>query len=133
MSTAPHTHTDVDVLLTACDQHDAEAVLDALNASFEATSEAPPAGAPSTPPPPLPEDRHTVWSLCVNTRVHHEGGGSFPLHDAVTADLSGGPYYVRGVREALKDAFLVEEQGHVSGDEEVELRLRLTAPGRTRA
>jgi hypothetical protein len=133
MSTAPHTHTDVDVLLTARDQRDAEAVLHALNASFEATPEAPPSAAAGAAPPPAPQGRPTVWSLCVNTRVHHEGGGAFPLHDAVTADLSGGPYYVRGVREALKDAFLVEEESHVSGDEEVELRLRLTAPDRTRA
>lgn len=127
MSTAPHTHTYVDVLLSACDQHDAEAVFDALNASFEATPEFRPAGGP-TAPPPAPQDRPTVWSLCVNTRIHHEGGGSYPLHGAVTADLSGGPYYVRGVREALKGAFRVEEEGHVSGDEEVELRLRLTEP-----
>jgi hypothetical protein len=133
MSTAPHTHTDVDVLLTACDQHDAEAVLDALNASFEATPESRAAGTSAAAPAPIPAGRPTVWSLCVNTRVHHEGGGSFPLHDAVTADLSGGPYYVRGVREVLKGAFRVEEQGHVSGDEEVELRLRLTMPDRTTA
>lgn len=137
MSTEPHTHAHVDVLLTAHDRHDAQAVLDALGAAFEAVSRPRPAGGPAPTTPgragePLAgeQDRPVVWSLCIDTEVHLEGGAAYALHGSVSADLSGGPYYVRGVREVLKEAFRVEERGQVSGDEEVELRLRLTAADR---
>jgi hypothetical protein len=126
-----HSHTDVDVLLTARDRQDAEAVFDELSNAFDATSAPRPAGEPA--PEADPSGHPVVWSLCVNTRTHHDAHGTAPLHGPVTADLSGGPHYVRDVYRALSDAFTVEEQGHVSGDQEVELRLRLMPSDRTTA
>ncbi|MBI0380164.1 hypothetical protein JBE27_28810 [Streptomyces albiflaviniger] len=47
----------------------------------------------------------------------------------VTADLQGGPLQVRQMADVLARAFEVREQGAVAGDQERELRLRLSNTG----
>jgi hypothetical protein len=132
VTTAPHTHTHVDVLLTACDQQDAEAVFDALRTLFDATSTPRPAASPAPGGPAQATSGHPiVWSLCVNTRKHGEAPGPVELKGPVTADLSGGPHYVHDVAEALAGAFEVEKQGSVSGDQEVDVRLLVKPRART--
>jgi hypothetical protein len=44
----------------------------------------------------------------------------------VTADLSGDPHHVREVEHALSASFRVQERSSVSGDQELDVRLRLT-------
>lgn len=41
------------------------------------------------------------------------------------AEVQGEPQAVSRLREALEETFTVEELGHVSGDQEIELELRL--------
>jgi hypothetical protein len=124
MST-PHSHTHVDVLLSACDRKDADAVFGTLENVFPDTA----AGrAPSTArtPDAALYGHPTVWSLDVDAATHGAGPGPVPLGSPVTADLSGDPHHVREVEHALSASFRVQERSSVSGDQELDVRLRLT-------
>ncbi|MEU6994144.1 hypothetical protein ABZ953_26260 [Streptomyces sp. NPDC046465] len=50
------------------------------------------------------------------------------LAGSVTADLQGGPVAVTRLRRALESAFVVSPVGTTSGDQEVQVQLRLTGP-----
>lgn len=126
MST-PHPHTHVDVLLSADDRKDADAVFDTLGHVFPDTATGRNGPTPVRAPQNAASGHPTVWSLDVDARTHGEGAGPVPLRSAVTADLSGDPHHVREVEHALADSFGVEERSSVSGDQELEVRLRLTA------
>ena len=124
MST-PHPHTHVDVLLSAGDRKDADAVFGALERVFPETTagHGPKVRTPDASGSPHP----TVWALDVDARTHGAGAGPVPLRAPVTADLSGDPHHVQEVEHALADSFGVEERSSVSGDQELEVRLRLTS------
>ncbi|MDX3071636.1 hypothetical protein ACIP98_06475 [Streptomyces sp. NPDC088354] len=113
----------VDVMLTDCAKQDAGAVLGALEAAFPTR----PGESLTEALEPRPGAKHpTVWSASVDTRSHGHELGPVHLDGTLTADLSGGPRHVREVKKVLGDCFELEEQGSVSGDQEVELRVRLT-------
>ncbi|MDX6329496.1 MAG: hypothetical protein QOI83_1879 [Streptomycetaceae bacterium] len=124
--TTQHVHTHVDVLLTTSARQDVDAVYDALATAFPATAGREPAqdssatagGAPGHP---------KVWAIDVDamTRAAAESRPS-PLAGAVSVGISGCPVFVHQVRDVLEDVFEAEELGHVSGDQEEEVRLRLT-------
>jgi hypothetical protein len=118
-----HTNSHVDVLLTGCEQQDAGAVLGALEAAFPTR----PGESFTEAVEPRPGSSHpTVWAASVDTRSHGHELGPVHLDGELFADLSGGPRHVREVKKVLGDSFRLEERGSVSGDQEVELRLRLT-------
>ncbi len=112
---------DVTVLLTDCAPRDAQIVFDTLNAHFAAEPEP---GHPGRTP--LLENP-TVWSATYD--AHDRGGAArpAPLSGSVTADISGCPHPVRQLTKVLVDSFAVRDEGHVSGDQEVEVCLRLTS------
>lgn len=122
--TAPHPSTRVDVLLTDCDQQDANSVFHALEAVFP---EAEPVGPRTVGPATRVAGIPTVWAMTVDPHVHRPGAGPAALHGPVSADVSGCPHEVHEVQDALAEAFAVESRGAVSGDQELEVRLRLTA------
>ncbi|MFJ4846805.1 MULTISPECIES: hypothetical protein [unclassified Streptomyces] len=118
-----HHASQVDVLLTDCAKQDAGAVLGALEAAFPTR----PGESLTEAVEPRPGAKHpTVWAASVDTRSHGHELGPVHLDGPLTADLSGGPRHVREVKKVLGDCFELEEQGSVSGDQEVELRVRLT-------
>ncbi|WP_369229847.1 hypothetical protein AB5J56_03375 [Streptomyces sp. R21] len=57
--------------------------------------------------------------------VEHTGTPSAHLSAPVTIDVQGSPHAVRHLREALGECFTVHELGADSGDQEVEVQLRL--------
>ncbi|KNE78943.1 MULTISPECIES: hypothetical protein [Streptomyces] len=112
--------THVSVQLTDCARDDAQAVFAALGRAFPLVVEPAGHGAGAT------DGRPTVWSTTVDVARsggHVDGG---PLTGAVIADLSGGYQAVGKVREALEECFHAEDKGSASGDQEMEIRLRIT-------
>ncbi|MQY14569.1 hypothetical protein SRB5_47370 [Streptomyces sp. RB5] len=110
----------VTVGLSACSAQDAAAVLEALGDTFETNwrrGEPPPEAAPGHP---------QVWVATVDTA--HPAGAAHPpaLGASVTADLQGGYLAVDRVRDALADTYTVREEGTAAGDQEKDVRLRLT-------
>ncbi|MFE2430338.1 hypothetical protein ACFXJ5_26765 [Streptomyces sp. NPDC059373] len=127
MST-PHPHTHVDVLLSAQDRKDADAVFGALERVFpETKADHGPTEAARTPAAASGSAHPTVWALDVDAQTHGSGAGPVGLRAPVTADLSGDPHHVHEVETALAQSFGVDERSSVSGDQELEVRLRLTA------
>lgn len=122
--TAPHPSTRVDVLLTGCDEQDAETVFHALEAVYP---QAEPTGPIVAGPSSRTGSRPTVWAMSLDPHTHHPGAGPASLRGAVSADVFGCPHEVREVEHALAESFAVESRGAVSGDQELEVRLRLTA------
>ncbi|QMU77145.1 hypothetical protein GXW83_16945 [Streptacidiphilus sp. PB12-B1b] len=118
--TAHDPSTRVDVLLTGCDEEDADTVFHALETAF-------PQAEPVPGPSAQGAGRPTVWSMSLDPRTHRTGAHPESLHGPVSADLFGSPHEVHEVHAALTDAFAVEDRGAVSGDQEIEVRLRLTA------
>jgi hypothetical protein len=128
MMSTPHAHTHVDVLLSACDREDADAVFGTLESAFPETAAG--HGPSSVRTPDATASGHpTVWSLDVDASAHGAGTSQGPvaLGSPVTADLSGDPHHVREVEHALAESFRVQERGRVSGDQELDVRLRLSA------
>jgi hypothetical protein len=125
--TTQHIHTHVDVFLTAPAQQDVDAVYDVLATAFPATAGRPPEQQPSAPAGSAP-GHPTVCAIDVDalTRAAAELRPA-PLTDAVTVGISGGPVFVHEVKDVLEEVFDAEELGSVSGDQETEVRLRLTA------
>ncbi|NJQ00332.1 hypothetical protein [Streptomyces zingiberis] len=116
--------THVSVQLTDCAQEDAEAVFAVLGRAFPLAEEV------SGHAPGAEDGRPTVWSATVDVEgsgdTATEGG---PLTGAVIADVSGGYAAVGTVRTALEAPFAVEDKGSSSGDQEMEVRLRITPRG----
>ncbi|MEY9964051.1 coenzyme F420-reducing hydrogenase gamma subunit [Streptacidiphilus sp. MAP12-16] len=121
--TSTHPSSHVDVLLTGCDAQDADAVFHALEAVFPHVE---PTARMSAGPSSGRSSHPTVWSMSVDMHTHHTGAGPAALSGAVDAGVSGCPHDVHEVQDALAEAFAVESRGAVSGDQELEVRLRLT-------
>ncbi|MEH6379489.1 hypothetical protein V7793_34895 [Streptomyces sp. KLMMK] len=124
MTDARESADHVSVHLTDCGHQDAGAVFGVLEAVFPEAG--PPRGETG---PGTPGAGPMIWCMSVDTRtrtgadaVQAEGTA---LSGAVTADLFGAADPVRQVKEELERAFAVEHRGHVSGEHEMELRLRL--------
>jgi hypothetical protein len=123
MTTQQHP-AHVSVLLTDCAQQDADTVFQALRTAFPARVD-PGAGAHRQRPPEMANPM--VWSETYDVRTRAGAPGPAALREAVTADLFGADRPVRQIEEALARSFLVEEEGHVvPGDQEVQVRLRLS-------
>ncbi|MTE22200.1 hypothetical protein F0L17_24490 [Streptomyces sp. TRM43335] len=65
------------------------------------------------------------WMGTVDVRTHGEVEEAPELSEAVEADLSGSPDAVRQVQDALAGLYDVTAEPRISGDQEVEVRLRL--------
>ncbi|CAM5244287.1 hypothetical protein GCM10010329_43950 [Streptomyces spiroverticillatus] len=111
----------VQVVLSDCTSDDAGTVLSALGSAFAS-------GRSSDTPGGGPDAGSDTWTESFVAASDASGSLSGTgLKGAVTAELQGTPVAVDRLRKALTSAFTVEEQGSASGDQEVELQLRLTA------
>ncbi len=112
---------EVMVVLTGCAPQDADRVFEALGAVFPACShsEHPAAEAAA-------QEHPVVWTNCFDVRTRGEAPHRAAIEGPVKAALLGGVRAVQDIREALGQAFTVAEEGKVAGDQEVEVRLRLT-------
>ncbi|WFB11156.1 hypothetical protein LRS74_32050 [Streptomyces sp. LX-29] len=123
---APDTEDGVSVHLTDCGHEDAGAVFGALEAAFPEG-----AGPPRSElrPGAAGVEHPMVWCMTIDlsTRGAPLRAIPVPLAGPVTADLFGAADLVRRVKKQLAAVFEVEERGHVSGEHEMELRLRLTS------
>lgn len=108
------------------DREDAYRVFDALKAVFPASDDS--AGGKASEAPPDPAHGHMVWSMVVDTTDRGSAGSQPPLSKPVSVDLYGTDPPVHRVCEALKTSFGIEDELHVSGDQEMEVRLRLGPP-----
>lgn len=111
----------VQVALGECSPADADTVFDVLRTHFASDRG-------SDAPRQTGEECPAVWTG--EFRAAHSPG-SVPgvlLAGSVTADLQGGPVAVARLRRTLESAFVVSTVGSVSGDQEVEVQLRLTGP-----
>lgn len=116
---------EVTVVLTGCAPQDADAVFGALGTAFPASSRsAQRTGRTARGGHPV------VWTDCIDVRTRGAAVPQVALSGPVRAALLGGTRAVEEIRGALARAFGVEEQGRVAGDQEVEIRLRLTAAAR---
>ncbi|GGO87634.1 hypothetical protein [Wenjunlia tyrosinilytica] len=111
----------VDVHLSGCSPQDAQTVFGALETAFPTAHAAVHGQAGGA------TRRQTVWIEDVEVRVPAENAGPVALSGTVTADLFGCDRPVRMVRDALVSSFAVEDLGLVSGDGEVEARMRLAS------
>ncbi|MCX5205289.1 hypothetical protein OG897_28005 [Streptomyces sp. NBC_00237] len=118
-SPAPSSPDLVQVVLSDCAADDATAVLGALGSGF-----AP--GRPSDSPGRSPDTGSDTWTESFAAAEPPASLSGTELKGGVTAELQGAPVAVGRVREALASAFAVEERGSASGDQEVDLQLRLT-------
>ncbi|MFG2196538.1 hypothetical protein [Streptomyces sp. NPDC048639] len=123
MTTLQHS-AHVSVHLTDCSPQDADSVFGVLLSAFPAAVDQE-TGAHCAQHPRL--DNPMVWIRTFDVRT---SGAADPeaLAGPVTADLFGGDRPVRQIEEALARSFLTEEEGHVvPGDQEVQVRLRLSS------
>ncbi|NBE53992.1 hypothetical protein [Streptomyces boluensis] len=118
----------VTVTLSDCRADDAHAVVDLLTGLFpyEETGGAHP--VPGADPPHSP----TVWAatLDVSTSPNEPPRTApleAPLEAPVEVTLQGAPHDVVAVHAALAEAFTLDDEGMVSGDQEQEVQLRLTS------
>ncbi|MEE1931511.1 hypothetical protein V1J52_25665 [Streptomyces sp. TRM 70351] len=122
---APDDEFCVSVQLTGCDRETAGVVFRSLEDAF-------PGGTGDTgfdgPAADAGTQRHTVWTLTVDTRSAgtRPARAAAPLAEPVDAGLYGGAAPVRKVRDTLTAAFQAEDHGTVPGEHELETRLRLT-------
>ncbi|GAA3487238.1 hypothetical protein [Streptomyces cremeus] len=110
----------VQVVLSDCAADDAKAVLSALGSAFSS-------GRPSDTSGGSPDSGSDTWT---ESFVAADAPGSLSgteLKGGVTAELQGAPVAVDRLRKALASAFAVEERGSASGDQEIEVQLRLSA------
>lgn len=119
----------VQVVLSACSADDAESVLGVLRRYFSADAGGAGASAGGARAGhghagDVPA-RPTVWTATFDTSRVPEGVSGAALGGAVTADVQGGPVAVARLRDVLHRTFEVEDAGAASGDQEVDLQLRL--------
>ncbi|MGP3983055.1 hypothetical protein [Streptomyces sp. KR80] len=123
MTTLQHS-AHVSVHLTDCAARDADAVFGVLRAAFPADINAETREHRQRPPEVA---NPMVWIETYDVRTPGETREPTVLEGAVTADLFGCHRPVRQIEEALARSFRVEEEGHVvPGDQEVQVRLRLS-------
>ncbi len=116
---APH----VQVVLSDCSATDAGHLFTELCRHFDSDR-----GADDTPPHDTEGSRPTMWTGTFDTSAPAgapDAPRTPPLSGSVKAEVQGEPQAVSRLREALAETFAVEEVGHVSGDQEVELELCL--------
>ncbi|MFJ3925287.1 hypothetical protein [Streptomyces sp. NPDC090022] len=120
--TAVESADQVSVHLSDCTREAATAVFGVLEAAFPDPEAVTPGG------PVTLADTATVWSMAVDVKDRTARGAAAAgaLGAPATADLYGAADPVRRVREVLATAFDVEDRGTVSGEHELEARLRLT-------
>ncbi|GAA0589416.1 hypothetical protein [Streptomyces crystallinus] len=112
----------VQVVLSACSAADAETVLAALCRYFSVDAGDEGTGhGPASPDPARP----TVWTARFDTSRVPEEVSRSALGDTVTVDAQGGPVAVARLRDVLHRTFEVEDAGTASGDQEVDLQMRL--------
>lgn len=126
MTTLQHA-AHVSVHLTDCSPQDADSVFDVLRSAFPAAVD-PETGAHCEQPPGM--DNPMIWIRTYDSRTPSTAPAvPVPLGGAVTADLFGCHRTVRQLEEALSRSFRTEEEGHiVPGDQEVQVRLRVSSP-----
>jgi hypothetical protein len=116
---APH----VQVVLSDCSATDAGHLFTELCRHFDSDR-----GADDVPPHDTEGSRPTMWTGTFDTSAP-AGTPDAPhaprLSGPVTAEVQGEPQAVSRLRDALEETFTVEELGRASGDQEVELELRL--------
>ncbi|QDQ15795.1 hypothetical protein [Streptomyces spectabilis] len=113
----------VQVVLSDCSAADADAVFGALRTHFRGDRG-------DDAPRQTEASRPAVWT---GSFLAAQAPGPVPgvlLSGAVTADLQGGPAAVGRLRAALEGAFRAAVEGTASGDQEVQVQLRLTGADR---
>jgi hypothetical protein len=114
----------VSVHLTDCAPQDADTVFDALTAAFPSPVDREP-GKHCERLPGVANPM--VWIKTYDVRTRDRTAEPATLGEAVTADLFGAHRPVRQIEQVLAQCFRVEEEGHVvPGDQEVQVRLRLS-------
>ncbi|MGW8889113.1 hypothetical protein [Streptomyces sp. NPDC055749] len=108
----------VTVTLSGSSKEDAAGVLRALRTAF-------PTGGPDPVPQEQPGDQPVVWTAEIEPTQQRARTEPTTLTAPVTATLQGGYLAVDQSCEALGTAFVVEEHGTASGDQEKEVDLRL--------
>ncbi|MFJ9038645.1 hypothetical protein ACIRF8_18885 [Streptomyces sp. NPDC102406] len=124
-SAADDNHTLVTVTLSNCSARDAESVLTYLTSEF-------PDRAPTKDGSDASGTPTTVWTaeLDVSAGSSDAASGSASgekLEGTVSVSAQGVPHEVDTVRKALGRAFQVEDAGSASGDQELDVQLRLTS------
>jgi hypothetical protein len=121
MSAHPLPASQVQVVLSDCSAVDAGHLFAALRGRFASDRGA------GDEPHESKEHRPTVWSGTFDTSGEREGGAvpAAQLSAPVTADVQGGPLAVKRLLDALGEACIVYEVGEDSGDQEVQVQLRL--------
>lgn len=112
----------VEVVLDACSIADADTVLHVLGTRFA------PEGGDAMPRHDS-SARSDTWTGAFLVAYGPRDAAlpsDLSLNGSVTVELQGGPVAVDRLRETLASAFDVQVSGSASGDQEVDLRLRLT-------
>ncbi|MEU8887129.1 hypothetical protein [Streptomyces sp. NPDC048442] len=114
----------VTVTVTDCPAQDARAVFEVLAAGFGDTDR-----GPDDVPREVPGAGPTVWTS-VFEADGSDGNGKLPaptpLSGPATVTVQGVPHEVTRVREVLGAAFGISDEGSASGDQEQEVRLRVS-------
>ncbi|MFH8484640.1 hypothetical protein [Streptomyces longisporoflavus] len=120
---APIAQTDspdlVQVVLGECSAADADAVFGVLRTHF-------PSDRGDEAPHRTEQAQPAVWTGGFLASADTGPVRGVLLAGSVTADLQGGPVAVQRLRETLESAFVVSTTGTESGDQEVQMQLRLT-------
>ncbi|MEU2561577.1 hypothetical protein ABZ626_19900 [Streptomyces longispororuber] len=119
----------VQVVLGECSPADADAVFGVLREHFDSDRGG---DAPHQTDETEQERRPAVWTGAFRAPRTPDSVSGVLLSGPVTADLQGGPQAVGHVQATLGSAFDVSVQGKASGDQEVEVQLRLTGADRGR-
>ncbi|MFD0548295.1 hypothetical protein ACFQ0X_03315 [Streptomyces rectiviolaceus] len=109
----------VQVVLGECSAADADAVFGVLRAHF-------PSDRGEDAPHRTEQPRPAVWTGGFLAARSPGSVRGVLLAGPVTADLQGGPVAVDRLRATLESAFVVTGAGSASGDQEVQVQLRLT-------
>jgi hypothetical protein len=115
----------VTVTVTDCPAQDARSVMKVLAAGFPSSE-----GESEDLPQDTPGAGPTVWTSVfeVSPEARQDGvAAPDPLSGPVTVTLQGSPQDVELVRGAVDDAFAVLDEGEASGDQEREVRVRITS------
>ncbi|WP_157839919.1 hypothetical protein [Streptomyces megasporus] len=112
----------VEVELPDCTSENAAAVFAVLRSAFPRS---PQLGNGQDKAEEGGEPKRKFWVGTVDVRTHGEVECSLELKEPTEADISGSPDAVRQVQEALAGFYDVTAEPRISGDQEVEVRLRL--------
>ncbi|MEU6660028.1 hypothetical protein [Streptomyces sp. NPDC046821] len=111
----------VEVVLCDCSAPDADAVFHLLGDHFESDRG-------ETVPHGEEGPRPAAWTGHFHVAHSPAEVSAMVLAGTVTAELQGGPVAVERVCRTLGTAFAMEKVGSVSGDQEVDVQLRLSNP-----